>query len=382
MGCGRTNATNNPVSSNKMFLDRKINYFSGLQQFDKFLESNKEIENDLKILSYDEIEKYITNQEEIFKLNNLNRKIVMKGIVNFLNKPLFDKMIFKGSLFEKFIQLLDKVSQMDSDIKYLKETIKSGKHYFHQPSSEANIGFNLDLREAITHKLSEYHILSLIEQVKYNLHDSCSHLTVIIPCSLLLKGSLFIQISDLIENITKLLSFSLIISNENENKKSDSPSANLNGLLPIFSAVRNKYFIKNISLQCLNCKGELTLDNQNEIIYLLKDNIFSFSLSCIELNMENLDYFLERVQDMKEIKLFHYETPDDYNFITKNQILEKVQNQLEDHNFLEMVYLTGFYDCRQDLITNTINTLRKKGQIKNAIIDTNFFQILKKFLDD
>lgn len=373
MGCGRTNTTSNKIQMQKKgFIEKKQAYDQAYLTFSKFLEKNADFENKATNLKSSEIEEFVTLNETLLKTHQITKKAASSGVKRLINKEVYKNCIYKGSCFEVFMDVIDKIKQTDTDIKILKEiVIQNGGKSFHIPNNSNQIALVLDLDLINDDEL----IASLIEQAKYEYNDKLSHITIKVPISYINKGHLFIEIGDLIENSINLLSCSVII----QNFKEKYAKVNLNGLLPTVSAIKRNLSIKNISFGCCNCLGIMSADMQNEVTYMLNDNIFSLGLSNLDFISEVFDYLIERIMDMTKLKIFLYEPPIEMNYETKNLILNRFTEQLNDTDSIEMIYFTGFDDCSENTITNSINSLRKKGVIKSVIIDKSFDYALQRY---
>lgn len=376
MGCGRTNTTTNKIQLQKKgFIEKKQVYDQACMTFKKFIEKNPDFEIKAGKLKSSEIEEYVTSNESLLKTHQITRKVVINGIKRLINKELYNKSVYKGSCFEVFIEVMDKIKQTDTDVKILKEIVTQncGKS-FHIPNNYNQVALVLDLEFINDDDL----IISLVEQAKYEYNDKLSHITIKVPISYINKGHLFIEIGDLIENSINLISCSVII----QNIKEKYTKVNLNGLLPTVSAIKGNLSIKNVSFGCYNCLGIMSTDMQNEVTYMLNDNLFSLGLANLDFISEVFDYLIERIMDMTKLKLFLYEPPTELSFETKNLILNRFTEQLHDTDSIEMIYFTGFEDCSEKLITNSINLLRKKGVIKSVIVDKSFDYALKRYYDN
>lgn len=375
MGCGRTNTTSNKVQVQKKgFIEKKQVYDQSNLTFKKFIEKNPEFENKATKLKSSEIEKFVDSNEALMKTHQITRKVVLNGIKRLLNKEAYNKVIFKGSCFEVFLEVVDKIKQTDTDIKILKEIIKNnGGKSFHNSTDINQVALNLDLSLFNDDEL----LISLIEQVKFEYNDKLSHITIKVPSESVNKGHLFIELGDLIENSINLLSCTVIVqSTSGKNNK-----VSLNGMLPTISAIKGNLSIKNVSFGCFNCQGTMSPDLQNEITYMLNDNLFSLGLSNLNFNSEVFDYLMERLMDMTKLKLLLFEPPNDLTFESKNSMLTKFVEHFHDTDNIEMIYFTGFDDCSDELITNSINELRKKGVVKSVIIDKSFDYALKRYYE-
>lgn len=382
MGCGRTNLSGgNKVQIQKRgFIEHKLEYEQALQAYRSFVEKNPSFESEVSSISPDKINNFMANKEALFKANSITRKSVLKGIYYNLNQKDISKCIIKLNAYHKFIEIIDKINQTDTDIKILKEiTSTASNGFFHKPSNNNTCSVVIDFNSINDDDLG----LALLEQIKYELSTKINHLTIIIPVDSINKGHFFIELSDLIENSINLLSISVVVANKNynTNKTPKYKEVILNSLFPVTSAIRTNTSIRNIAFGCDNCKGLMSIDMQNEIIYMLSENLFSLGLMNLELADEVFFDFVDRLFELKHLKLLLYEPPNEYDLQNKDIILDRLCKKLHDTDTLEFAYFTGMDDCSEDLITSSINLLRKNGIVKSVIIDKPFGDALSKYFN-
>ena len=386
MGCGRTNTKANEqqqvysVKNKSKNEDYKIKYQDNLKSFDKFVEKNPQIISQIDSLPYSqkELMKFLKFFEQEISNDKRLGEVLITGIVRRKNEIFMKSMIRKDNLFDLLIEQVDKIKQTDTDIKYIKEILSSKN--FHTTLNSTY--FNLDLTSKQINELKPdgYFISSLIESVMYEVNDNLVHSNMVMPLNnsnYLFDGKIYLSLANLIEKSVNLISFSLLMYNQGKNYEKVS----LNTLQPVLSSVRSNASIKNIAFLCYNCKGVMDEDIQNDFLFLLTDPIYSFAYSGLDFNPEITDQFIDTINDLKTLKLMLYEPPEDYSFDTKKNLINKITDELENNENIELIYLTGFEDCTDQTKTIAVNRFRKKGVIKNLIIADCLSTSIQRYLD-
>ena len=401
MGCGRTNLSKPKSQGLKNFNDKKINFQQEETIFKNFLDKNPYISKDISLLKYSEIEDYLKTKEELMRTHQIGRKLVSRGIIRTKSRSKFLNMHLKSNTLEILYKIMDKINQTDSDIKIIKKifriTNSFPKNAVNSKAIFMNFG-NIENNDSSSSSSStnttntnndsiiyESELLTLIDQVKFCLDTNLEHLSIRIHTSLLTIGKLFLDLSELIEYSLHLQSLTFEIHHtetNTNNNNSNTTKFNLNIIEPILSSIRSNTNILNIVIHCNNCEGFISEYLQESFTFLINDDVLSFGLSGIKIDEPAMDSLLERILDVKKMRLFGFECAESVSFKDKHKVLLKIAENIKESNSLEMIYLTGFEDCTEDSKMNMSNAIRKLGYINNVIFDVPLKEILNKFYED
>lgn len=374
MGCGRTNTSQETVhgmsnnNNRNGFIISHSNYMKMIESFDKFLQKNPNI--DISKIKLNDTKQFCEKIEQDLISSQITQKVALAAVTRIINMKEFKNYQINESPYFSFFEILDKIKQLDSDIKQVKEIIKNlGSNTFHQPESNS-VSYFLDCDH-----INENYISNFIDYVKFEINESVSHLTVIITNSQVLKGKLILEITDLIKNLKNLISISILFKNTNEKEK----SLKLDAILPLINSIRYNSKIRNIAIGCYNCIGFVPEDVQNEILYMITDNLVSIALSNINFSSEHLEYIIERMGELKNLKMFLYEPIEKFSTDQKKLILDIFSEKFVETDNVQMIYFTGFDDLNEDYKVSYSNKLRKNGIIKNVIFDESVNYFMKKY---
>lgn len=374
MGCGRTNTSQETVQGNSnngnrnQFVINQSNYLKMIESFDKFLAKNTSI--DASKVKLNEAKQFCEKIEQDLISSQITQKAALLALTRLINMKEFKSYQINESPFFSFFEVLDKIKQLDSDIKQVKEIIKGlDSLSFHQPEGKGTSYF-LDCDH-----INENYLSNFIDYVKFELNESVTHLTVIITNTQVLKGKLILEITDLIKNLKNIISVSVLFKNTNDKEK----TIKLDAILPLINSIRYNSKIRNIAIGCYNCIGLAPEDIQNEILYMISDNIVSIALSNIYFSTEHLEYIIDRMAELKNLKMFLFEPIEKLSVDQKKLIVETFTEKFSETDNVQMIYFTGFDDLNQDFKVTYSNKLRKNGIVKNVIFNESVNFSLKKY---
>lgn len=419
MGCGSTNTRENTQKnslSNKKLLSsnniiqidsiKKDKYFEDISIFENFMKNNDKYIKDINnITDIIELNNYINSiiqknqSDEKENKINIDFNIFKKGVYRLKSKEyLKQNFISSISPYNGFVNIIDKINQLDSDISKLKEIININTNYFHSKNESLEdinlnmINFNLDLTRK---DIAKEYIINIIEQLKYEYNEKIESLVIQIPANddnnnnneddpynsinILDDSHIIGEISDAIIHLFNLKSAVIaIIDNLDSNFYKDIHIDNLEVVIQSF---KYNTKISNIGFGCINCVGIINDSMFKTLCSIFNENYFSLAISNIGFKIYDFESIFERVNDMSKLKLLLYECPENTKNKERTEMLAFIANTIKLNKTIEVIYLLGFDECSKNDIIQASSIIRSNKITKNVIVQLPFRVALKKYID-